>query len=162
MSTRSLLRFIAIVGLGLCLTAANADPKKSTAEAKPPVAKKMRPPVEVAAALTTLDNLLTAYMQGESTKFEGYTDPSMIGRGALSDAMRQSHLNQKQIRVTLTDKTYSAGQNIVVIQTNWLKHSLVFRGLSASKRSGKSTFFMTKGGDGWQLSGMTGDNVFAP
>lgn len=163
MSMRNLLRFFAIVGLGIGLSTTLAASDKPTPLAKTPAAKKLLSPTEVDAALNTLNSLLAAYIQGDNTKFDALTDPRMIGRGVLTDAARQSFEKDKNIRIALSDTKHSAGEDVVIIQTHWIKHFLALPRMTARQHSGESTFVMTKSKkERWLLSAVSGDNIFAP
>ena len=159
---RSLLRFFIVVSLGIGLSAAHAADNKPASQAETRTAKKLLSLTEVDVAVKTLDSLLAAYVQGDSAKFDALTDPRMIGRGVLTDAARQSFEKAKQIRIALSDTKHSTGEDLVIIQTHWIKHFLALPGMTAKQQSGKSTFVMTKSKEGWLLSAVSGDNIFAP
>lgn len=163
MFIHNLLRFFVIVGLAISMTPGQAANKKSKPQVDTPVpAVQKLTQTDVDAALNALESVLAAYTEGDYVKFDSLTDPLMIGRGVLTDLARQSYNKNKQIRITLLDTKHSPGEDVLFIQTNWIKHFLALPGMTGMQRRGKTTFVMTSSKEGWHLSAVSGDNIFRP
>jgi len=114
-------------------------------------------------ARAALDALLSAYAGGQLVDAEARLEPSMIGRQILIEQMRQSTVQQKQIRLLLRDTQATLGSgDVVLIVTAWEKRFLLVPALAPTLRSGRSTFLLQRDGDGWKLVGQSGDSPFGP
>lgn len=114
-------------------------------------------------ALTVLEKLIQLYSEGHHENLESLVDPSMIGRQEFIDHLKKANLQQKDIRVTLRDKTISdVGGSVVVIQTKWEKRFLKIPSRVAGVKNGQTLFFIQKMKEGWKLVGQSGDYLFAP
>ncbi|MEE9331875.1 MAG: hypothetical protein V3U89_06555 [Methylophilaceae bacterium] len=113
-------------------------------------------------AQKVLDAFVKAYERGDVAYIQRRLDPSMIGYGALLNSMMKDVNVQKQTRFLIQNKNVQCGPNLAVVNFSWEKRYLdllTFRPRLQTGQAAVLTHF--KAGE-WKLSGITGDNPFAP
>lgn len=113
-------------------------------------------------AQKVLDEFINAYERGDIAYIQRRLDPSMIGYGALLNSMMQDVNAQKQIRFLIQNKNVLCGPDLSVVNFTWEKRYLdlvTFRPRLQTGQAAVLTHF--KAGE-WKLSGISGDNPFAP
>lgn len=109
-----------------------------------------------------LITMLNQYAQGEISLAQQWLEEDMMGRQVIIDNMQQSHTQQKQIELKLSDTTMAQTNDTVMIQITWEKRFLRIPTMQAQLKQGKTQFLLTSKHAIWKLVGMSGDNVFAP
>ena len=112
-------------------------------------------------ALGVMNQLLSFYMEGQFQQAEALLEPQMIGYSRVMDALRETALTQKQLRITLSDTRTLVSQDVVIIRTRWEKRFLTLPALAPTQRSGHATFVMHREAGVWRLSALSGDNLFS-
>lgn len=114
-------------------------------------------------ATATLNELFSAYSNGDTASLRNLLDPKMIGFQNLLDNVTTDTNTCKQMRFHLTDTQVQVAPDIVVIQTNWEKRCLLLPGLTPQLTSGHSTFLLQTGsGGGFSVTGISGATPFKP
>lgn len=110
-----------------------------------------------------LQKLVTNFSDGKISEAELLIDQSMIGRQEIIEAMNESIIKQKQIRISFHDKsTHKVGNEVVVVKTGWEKKYLAVPAMTAETQKGQTLFFIQRMKQKWKLVGQSGDNLFAP
>ena len=112
-------------------------------------------------ALGALNQLLSFYMEGELHPAEALLEPQMIGYSRVMDALRETGLTQKQLRISLSDTRTLVSPDVVIIRCRWEKSFLTLPALAPARRSGNATFVMHREAGVWRLSALNGDNLFS-
>jgi hypothetical protein len=112
-------------------------------------------------ALGVLNQLLSFYMEGQFQQAEALLEPQMIGYSRVMDALRDTGLVQKQLRIKLSDTRTLVSQDIVIVRARWEKRFLTLPALAPAQRSGNATFVMHREAGAWRLSALSGDNLFS-
>lgn len=112
-------------------------------------------------ALGVLNQLLSFYMDGQPQQAEALLEPQMIGYSRVMDALRDTGLTQKQLRISLSDTRTLVSQDVVIIRCHWEKRFLTLPALAPARRSGNATFVMHSEAGVWRLSALNGDNLFS-
>jgi hypothetical protein len=115
---------------------------------------------EAAKAQAALEEIIRAYEAGNLGVLQGKLDPSMIGYQVLIDGIIKDISAQKRVRINLLDTQVLAGPDVTVIQTSWEKR-FISTTFGANLFTGRTSFLMHKGKNGWQISAMNGDSLFA-
>lgn len=146
--------FVAVLLVAIAMSALAGEPSEHAATV---------PPITTASldAFAALEEIFTAYSEGNTLRAEAIVDSTMIGRQQLIDAMRLSISQQKQIRVSLYDVQTVMGNDVVVIRTGWSKHYLTLPNMVPNIRKGQTIFLMQLTKEGWRVVGQSGDNIFA-
>jgi hypothetical protein len=113
------------------------------------------------AAREALEKLIHAYESGEAITVDPYLDPVLVGVQALLENIRDTQMQQRQIRVTLKDVQTAVSANMVIFTAKWEKRYLALPGMTPKLATGKVSLVMSYSAAGWRLSGITGDNLFA-
>lgn len=148
--------WMALVSLALLALCACATPNQSAVYA--PVSN-LAMQNEAKQALITM---LNQYAQGKIGLAQQWLEDGMIARQVIVDNMQQSHTQQKQIELKLSDITMAQTNDIVMIQATWEKQFLWTLTMQAQLKQGKTQFLFTRKQAVWKLVGMSGDQVFAP
>jgi hypothetical protein len=112
-------------------------------------------------ALGVLNQLLSFYMEGQFKQAEALLEPQMVGYSRVMDALRETGLTQKQLRINLSDTRTLVSPDVVIIRCRWEKRFLTLPGLAPARRSGNATFVMHREAGVWRLSALSGDNLFS-
>ena len=112
-------------------------------------------------ALGVLNQLLAFYMEGQFQQADALLEPQMIGYSRVMDALRETGLTQKQLRIKLSDTRTLVSQDIVIVRARWEKRFLTLPALAPAQRSGNATFVMHREAGAWRLSALSGDNLFS-
>jgi|GEM_PF-2128958 len=112
-------------------------------------------------ALGALNQLLSFYMEGQPQPAEALLEAQMIGYSRVMDALRDTGLVQKQLRIKLSDTRTLVSQDVVIVRTRWEKRFLALPALAPAIRSGQATFVMHREAGVWRLSALNGDNLFS-
>jgi hypothetical protein len=78
-------------------------------------------------ALGVLNQLLSFYMEGQLQPAEALLETQMIGYSRVMDALRDSGLTQKQLRIKLSDTHTLVSQDVVIVRARWENASWRFR-----------------------------------
>ena len=111
-------------------------------------------------ALDALQQLLSAYVTGNTRLAESLIDPKMIGYSLVVDAMHATGQKQKQLRVAMSDTRTLVTDDVAIIQTRWEKRYLSTPALLEKRKSGMCTFVLHREASAWRLSALSGDNPF--
>ena len=111
-------------------------------------------------AMFALTDILTAYENGDAAKVEAGIEPAMVGLTLLLKAVQDAHVQQQSMRIHLRDIEVTAGKDIVVITAHWEKRYLTTGRVKPGLVEGVATFVLRRTDARWQLSGMTGANLF--
>jgi len=126
-------------------------------------AERVPAPVDQAEsqqALDALQQLLSAYAAGNRARIESLVEPQMIGYSRTVEAMRESALAQKQLRVVLSDTKTLMSEDVAIVRTHWEKRFLSLPAMTAGKKSGNCTFVMHRDSGAWRLSALSGKSPF--
>ena len=107
-----------------------------------------------------LTDILTAYENGDTAKVEAGIEPAMVGLTLLLKAVQDAHVQQQSMRLHLRDVELTAGKDIVVITAQWEKRYLTTGRAKPGLVEGVATFVLRRTDARWQLSGMSGKNLF--
>ncbi len=110
-------------------------------------------------ALTTLENILRAYEQGNLNAIRNHLDPSLIGYQKLLDDMAADHRQCKQMRIHLLDTQVQSSNELAIIQTRWEKRCLLMPDFKPVLITGGGAFLMHKGGSDWNMAQSGGNNT---
>src|SRR4051812_19962517 len=66
-------------------------------------------------ALGVLNQLLSFYMEGQPQQAEALLETQMIGYSRVMDALRDTGLTQRQLRIKLSDTRTLVSQDVVIV-----------------------------------------------
>lgn len=111
-------------------------------------------------ASAALDEILSAYEQGNVNLLRSRLNPSMIGLQKLLDDVTRENNICKQMRILLLDKQVQAGPDLAVVQTNFQKRCLQVPNFTPVFFSGHTTFLMHREAGGWTMAAVSGNSPF--
>jgi len=116
-------------------------------------------------AVQALERLIRAYEAGDVAFFQERLLPDLPGLGfILDDVARQRTFYQT--RMHLTDLNLQCGPDVTVIEFSWARRWIDPASGNPRRVSGRSSVLLSglrRGMEGpWRLSGIAGDNLFAP
>lgn len=111
-------------------------------------------------ALATLNEVFSAYSNGDTVTLRDKLDPKMIGFQNMLDNVTREANTCKQMRIQLKDTQVQAAPDIVVIQTNWEKRCLLLPNMTPQLSTGHSTFLLQVGAGDFSITGISGKNPF--
>lgn len=132
-------------------------------DAKPLTAKTSEKPATPAdrdLVEAQLQALVDAYERGDIGFFQAKIDPSMPGYSRVLDSMRRDATAQTRPRLLFTDQTWSIGPNVAMLQARFQKRYFDARNLNPELVEGRMVMLLSRDGDLWRLSAVTGDNPF--
>jgi hypothetical protein len=132
------------------------DAKALTAKSS----EKPATPADRALLEVQLQALIDAYERGDVGFFQAKIDPSMPGYSRVLDAMRRDSTSQTGPRLLFTDQTWSIGPNVALLQARFQKRYFDARDLSPELIEGRVVMLLSRDGDLWRISAVTGDNPF--
>lgn len=107
-----------------------------------------------------LQALIDAYERGDVGFFQAKIDPSMPGYSRVLDSMRRDATAQTRSRLLFTDQTWSIGPNVAMLQARFQKRYFDARNLNPELIEGRVVMLLSRDGDLWRISAVTGDNPF--
>lgn len=132
------------------------DAKSLTAK----TSEKPATPADRALVEAQLQALVDAYERGDIGFFQAKIDPSMPGYSRVLDSMRRDATAQTRPRLLFTDQTWSIGPNVAMLQARFQKRYFDSRNLNPELVEGRLVMLLSRDGDLWRLSAITGDNPF--
>ncbi len=132
------------------------DAKALTAK----TSEKPATPADRALLEVQLQALIDAYERGDVGFFQAKIDPAMPGYSRVLDAMRRDSTAQTRPRLLFTDQTWSVGPNVALLQARFQKRYFDARDLSPELIEGRVVMLLSRDGDLWRISAVTGDNPF--
>jgi hypothetical protein len=109
---------------------------------------------------TQLLALIDAYERGDVGFFQAKIDPAMPGYSRVLDAMRRDATAQTRPRLLFTDQTWSVGPNVALLQARFQKRYFNARDLNPELVEGRVVMLLSRDGDLWRISAITGDSPF--
>ncbi len=122
--------------------------------------EKPATPADRALVEAQLQALVDAYERGDIGFFQAKIDPSMPGYSRVLDSMRRDAAAQTRPRLLFTDQTWSIGPNVAMLQARFQKRYFDARNLNPELIEGRLVMLLSRDGDLWRLSAVTGDNPF--
>jgi hypothetical protein len=122
--------------------------------------EKPATPADKALLEAQLQALIDAYERGDVGFFQAKIDPGMPGYSRVLDAMRRDATSQTRPRLLFTDQTWTVGENIAMLQGIFQKRYFDARNLNPELISGRVVMLLSREGDLWRISAITGDNPF--
>jgi hypothetical protein len=132
------------------------DAKALTAK----TSEKPATPADRALVEAQLQALIDAYERGDVGFFQAKIDPSMPGYSRVLDSMRRDATAQARPRLLFTDQTWSIGPNVAMLQARFQKRYFDARNLNPELIEGRVVMLLSRDGDLWRVSAVTGDNPF--
>lgn len=123
-------------------------------------AEKPATPADQALLNTQLQALIDAYERGDVAFFQAKLDPGMPGYSRVLDALRRDAVSQTRPRLTFTDRTWSIGANVAMLQARFEKRYFDARTLAPELIAGRVVLLLARQGNLWRVSAVTGDNPF--
>ncbi|MBL8310184.1 MAG: hypothetical protein JNL19_07170 [Burkholderiales bacterium] len=123
-------------------------------------AEKPATPADQALLNTQLQALIDAYERGDVAFFQAKLDPGMPGYSRVLDALRRDAVAQTRPRLTFTDRTWSIGANVAMLQARFEKRYFDARTLAPDLIAGRVVLLLARQGNLWRVSAVTGDNPF--
>lgn len=122
--------------------------------------EKPATPADRALLEIQLQALIDAYERGDVGFFQAKIDPSMPGYSRVLDSMRRDATAQTRPRLLFTDQTWSIGPNVAMLQARFQKRYFDARNLNPELVEGRVVMLLSRDGDLWRVSAVTGDNPF--
>jgi hypothetical protein len=113
------------------------------------------------AARQALERALQGYGQENLKPLETMLPPRFVGRSLLLDSARSTFNEQKQIRITLSDVRYSAGDmppGSVLVSARWEKRFVKLPGLVPVLESGTLQASLHLEAGEWLIDALSPDN----
>jgi hypothetical protein len=132
------------------------DAKALTAKSS----EKPATPADRALLEVQLQALIDAYERGDVGFFQAKIDPAMPGYSRVLDAMHRDSTAQTRPRLLFTDQTWSVGPNVALLQARFQKRYFDSRDLTPELIEGRVVMLLSRDGDLWRISAVTGDNPF--
>ncbi len=175
-SQRAELKFIGVCVAAACCAIALVTSQIVFAQVSKPGSKEERETDAKALSATTsekpatpadkilleaqLQALIDAYERSDVGFFQAKIDPSMPGYSRVLDAMRRDATSQTRPRLLFTDQTWSIGANVAMLQARFQKRFFDARNLNPELVEGRVVMLLSRDGDLWRISAVTGDNPF--
>jgi hypothetical protein len=122
--------------------------------------EKPATPADRALLEVQLQALVDAYERGDVGFFQAKIDPSMPGYSRVLDSMRRDATSQTRPRLLFTDQTWSIGPNVAMLQARFQKRYFDARNINPELIEGRVVMLLSRDGDLWRISAVTGDNPF--
>jgi hypothetical protein len=122
--------------------------------------EKPATPADRALLEVQLQALIDAYERGDVGFFQAKIDPAMPGYSRVLDSMRRDATAQTRPRLLFTDQTWSVGPNVALLQARFQKRYFDARNLNPELIEGRVVMLLSRDGDLWRISAVTGDNPF--
>ncbi|TAG01756.1 MAG: hypothetical protein EAZ43_10610 [Betaproteobacteria bacterium] len=159
------LAFTAVSFNGVTLaqvgTAGSREERQSDARnVTPNASAKPATPADKALLDVQFQALIDAYERGDVGFFQAKIDPGMPGYSRVLDAMRRDATSQTRPRLLFTDQTWSIGENVAMLQAVFQKRYFDARNLNPELVTGRVVILLSRDGDLWRISAITGDSPF--
>jgi hypothetical protein len=105
--------------------------------------------------------MIRAYETGNLALVESRIDPAMIGYQRFVEGLRRDINQMQQIRIQLTDTQVTVGPDVGVVRTRFEKRFVNATDFRPGLVSGQTQMLFHRRGDFWNVSGFSGDNLFA-
>ncbi len=126
----------------------------------PSASAKPATPADKALLDAQFQALIDAYERGDVGFFQAKIDPAMPGYSRVLDAMRRDATSQTRPRLLFTDQTWSIGENVAMLQGVFQKRYFDARNLNPELVTGRVVILLSRDGDLWRISAVTGDSPF--
>ena len=113
-------------------------------------------------AQQVLNDFIDAYERADIAYIQRRLDPAMVGYSAFLSNMMKDINVQKQNRFLIQNRNVQCGPDLAVINFKWEKRYLDLATFRPRLQTGQAAVLTHLKDGQWKLSGISGDNPFAP
>ena len=113
-------------------------------------------------AQQVLNDFIDAYERADIAYIQRRLDPTMVGYSAFLSSMMKDINVQKQNRFLIQNRNVQCGPDLAVINFKWEKRYLDLATFRPRLQTGQAAVLTHLKDGQWKLSGISGDNPFAP
>lgn len=118
--------------------------------------------VSTSPAQQVLNDFIDAYERADVAYIQRRLDPAMVGYSAFLSNMMKDINVQKQNRFLIQNRNVQCGPDLAVINFKWEKRYLDLATFRPRLQTGQAVVLTHLKDGQWKLSGISGDNPFAP